>query len=187
MDGRPRARRRRDRDRAASASPASRASAAASAPRALGPWGEPIIKAFVQESIAEALKLETALARLRSTRACGAAALRAGRLHGRGRAARDLSVPRHRPRLEEPLVRYEVDVVFHGHAHHGQPEGRTSAGAPVFNVSLPLLSACSRSSRFGASRSSPRIRPPLPDLQRRPTIRSRPRQASDRTDARRAS
>ena len=42
-------------------------------------------------------------------------------------------------RLEEPLVRYGVSAVFHGHAHHGQPEGRTSAGAPVYNVSLPLL------------------------------------------------
>jgi Icc-related predicted phosphoesterase len=42
-------------------------------------------------------------------------------------------------RLEEPLVRYEVSAVFHGHAHHGQPEGRTSNGAPVFNVSLPLM------------------------------------------------
>jgi len=34
-------------------------------PRALGSWGEPMIKQFVQETIAEALKLETALFRLR--------------------------------------------------------------------------------------------------------------------------
>ena len=25
------------------------------------------------------------------------------------------------------------------HAHRGAPEGRTSAGAPVYNVSLPLM------------------------------------------------
>ena len=29
--------------------------------------------------------------------------------------------------------------MFHGHAHHGRAEGRTGGGAPVFNVSLPLL------------------------------------------------
>src|SRR5687767_2181261 len=35
---------------------------------ALGPWGEPAIKYFVQEAIDESLKLEAALARLRTTR-----------------------------------------------------------------------------------------------------------------------
>ncbi len=34
--------------------------------RALGPWGEPIIKQFVHEAVNEALKLESALARLRT-------------------------------------------------------------------------------------------------------------------------
>jgi len=42
-------------------------------------------------------------------------------------------------RLEEPLNRYSVTAVFHGHAHNGRPEGRTSAGVPVYNVSLPLM------------------------------------------------
>ena len=106
--------------------------------RALGPWGESIIKAFVQESVAEALKLEAALARLRST-------ARVALLHYAPVASTVEGEPLEiypflgSTRLEDPLVRYEVDVVFHGHAHHGQPEGRTSAGAPVFNVSWPLL------------------------------------------------
>src|ERR1700704_5713692 len=34
--------------------------------RALGPWGEPIIKQFVREAVDEALKFEAALARLRT-------------------------------------------------------------------------------------------------------------------------
>ncbi len=34
--------------------------------RALGPWGEPIIKQFVHEAVNETLKLESALARLRT-------------------------------------------------------------------------------------------------------------------------
>ena len=44
-------------------------------------------------------------------------------------------------RLEEPLARYEVTAVFHGHAHHGQLQGTTITGTPVYNVSLPLLIA----------------------------------------------
>jgi hypothetical protein len=42
-------------------------------------------------------------------------------------------------RLEEPLTRYPVDVVFHGHAHHGAPESRTMGDVPVYNVSMVLL------------------------------------------------
>ena len=42
-------------------------------------------------------------------------------------------------RLEEPIGRYPVSCVFHGHAHHGQPEGRTSKNVPVFNVSQSLM------------------------------------------------
>ena len=42
-------------------------------------------------------------------------------------------------RLEEPLNRYRVSVAFHGHAHRGAPEGRTSGGVPVFNVALPVM------------------------------------------------
>jgi hypothetical protein len=42
-------------------------------------------------------------------------------------------------RLEEPLTRYPVDVVFHGHAHHGAIEGRTLGDVPVYNVSMMLL------------------------------------------------
>ena len=42
-------------------------------------------------------------------------------------------------RLEEPLLRYPVAAVFHGHAHRGRPEGRTRDGVPVYNVCLPLL------------------------------------------------
>src|SRR6185369_9788865 len=42
-------------------------------------------------------------------------------------------------RLEEPIGRYPVTLVLHGHAHRGQLEGRTQSGAPVYNVSMPLL------------------------------------------------
>jgi len=42
-------------------------------------------------------------------------------------------------RLADPLDRFGVAAVLHAHAHHGAPEGRTSHGIPVYNVSLPVL------------------------------------------------
>jgi len=106
--------------------------------RALGAWGEDIIKKFVHEAIDEALKLESALARLRKKP-------RIGVLHY---SPIQETVEGEPPeifcflgssRLEEPLNRYQVDAVFHGHAHRGQPEGKTATGVPVFNVCVQLL------------------------------------------------
>jgi Icc-related predicted phosphoesterase len=106
--------------------------------RILEPWGEASIKDLVQEAIAEALKLETALARLRTPQ-------RIGVLHyapiGDTVEGEPLEIFPFLgcSRLEEPLNRHKVAAVFHGHAHHGRPEGNTSTGIPVYNVSLPLL------------------------------------------------
>ena len=103
----------------------------------LGPWGEDAVKRFVHEAVEEALKLESALARLRTP-------TRIALLHYAPIADTVEGEPREIfpylgcSRLEEPLSRYPVTAVFHGHAHHGQPEGRTSSGSPVYNVSLPL-------------------------------------------------
>jgi Icc-related predicted phosphoesterase len=106
--------------------------------RALAPWGEPGIKSFVQESVNEALKLESALARLRT-------AHRVAVLH----YAPILGTVSGEPpeiypflgssRLEDPLNRYPVSAVVHGHAHRGSLEGRTREGVPVYNVAMPLL------------------------------------------------
>ena len=107
---------------------------------ALGPWGEPAIKAFVNEALSEALQLETALARLRTPH-------RIAVLHYAPiQATVEGEPPAIFPwlgcgRLEEPLNRLPVTAVVHGHAHHGAPEGRTTAGLPVYNVSLSLLRA----------------------------------------------
>jgi Icc-related predicted phosphoesterase len=106
--------------------------------RTLEPWGEVATKAFVNEAVAEALKLERALARLRTPQ-------RVALLHYAPIEATVEGEPRElfpflgSSRLEEPLNRYQVTVAFHGHAHRGAPEGRTSAGIPVFNVAMPLL------------------------------------------------
>lgn len=104
----------------------------------LEPWGEPPIKAFVQAAVDESMKLESALARLQLPSVVVL-------LH----YAPILATVEGEPpelypflgcsRLEEPLNRYKVTAVFHGHAHHGSPEGRTTEGVPVYNVSLPIL------------------------------------------------
>jgi Icc-related predicted phosphoesterase len=104
----------------------------------LGPWGEQGIKRLVQEAIDESLKLEAALGRLRTDR-------RVALMHYA--PVRDTCVGEPVEiypylgcgRLEEPLHRTPVDVVFHGHAHHGSPVGRTANGIPVYNVALPLM------------------------------------------------
>ena len=41
-------------------------------------------------------------------------------------------------RLAETIDRFKVDAVVHGHAHRGSYEGRTPAGAPVFNVAAHI-------------------------------------------------
>lgn len=104
----------------------------------LGAWGERAIKTFVQEAVDEAMKLEAALARLRTAR-------RIAVLHYAPIRATVENEPVEIfpflgcSRLEDPLNRYPVMAVVHGHAHNGAPEGRTSGGTPVYNVSLPLL------------------------------------------------
>jgi Icc-related predicted phosphoesterase len=108
--------------------------------RMLGPWGEDAIKLFVREAVDEALKLETALRRLETPS-------RVVLLHYAPVQDTVVGEPEvifpflGSSRLEEPLTHYPVQVVFHGHAHHGSLEGRTQAGVPVFNVCLPLLRA----------------------------------------------
>jgi Icc-related predicted phosphoesterase len=106
--------------------------------RMLGPWGEDVIKRFVREAVDEALKLEGALGRLTTPQ-------RVVLLHY---APIEQTVEGEPPvvipflgsgRLEEPINRAGVAAVFHGHAHGGRPEGRTSTNIPVYNVCAPLL------------------------------------------------
>jgi Icc-related predicted phosphoesterase len=106
----------------------------------LGPWGESAVKAFVHEAMGEVEKLETALGRLRTEK-------RVAMLHYSPVRETCVGEPIEIypylgcGRLEEPLHSYPVDAVFHGHAHHGSPQGHTSNGIPVYNVALPLLQA----------------------------------------------
>jgi len=105
---------------------------------ALAPWGETIIKQFVHEAVDEALKLEAALARLRTRQIV--ALLHYAPIQGTVDGEPLEIYPfLGSSRLEEPIGRYPVSVVFHGHAHRGQLQGVTKGGVPVYNVSMPLL------------------------------------------------
>ena len=103
--------------------------------RALGPWGEDIIKQFVHEAVDEALKLETALARLRTERLIAVLHYSPIQATVEGEPLRDLPVPR----LQPP--RGAADALS---GHRGlprpraprPPEGTTRTGVPVFNVSM---------------------------------------------------
>jgi Icc-related predicted phosphoesterase len=106
--------------------------------RALGPWGEQIIKNFVREAVDEALKLESALARLRNEGIVVVTHYAPVQSTVEGEPA-DIYPFLGCSRLEDPITRFPVSAVFHGHAHHGTPEGRTRTNVPVFNVSISLM------------------------------------------------
>jgi Icc-related predicted phosphoesterase len=105
---------------------------------ALGAWGEKAIKSFVHEAVNEALKLEAALARLTTPHRIALLHYAPIRETVEGEPI-EIFPWLGSSRLEEPLLRYPVSAVFHGHAHKGAPEGRTQNGIPVYNVSLPVL------------------------------------------------
>jgi Icc-related predicted phosphoesterase len=106
--------------------------------RMLNAWGEPLIKQFVQESISHAVRLEQALGKLQTEK-------RIVVLHYSPiRATLEGEDPEiyaflGSSRLEEPINRFKATAVFHGHAHNGILDGRTSTGIPVYNVSAPAL------------------------------------------------
>jgi Icc-related predicted phosphoesterase len=103
-------------------------------------FGEPEVKSFVQSSIDEAMKLERAMAQLRTER-------RVVVLHyapiGETVKGEPLEIYPYlgNSRLAEVVDRHGANLVLHGHAHHGSPDGKTTAGIPVHNVALSILQA----------------------------------------------
>jgi Icc-related predicted phosphoesterase len=105
---------------------------------ALGPWGETLTKQLVQATVDEELKLEKALQRLQVDR-------RVVLMHYAPIRDTVMGEPEEimpflgSSRLEAPLNQYDVSMAFHGHAHLGASEGRTTQDVPVYNVSIPVL------------------------------------------------
>ncbi len=102
-------------------------------PRMLSSFGEPAIKTFVAEAMNEAMRLENIMRTVNRERVVVI-------LH----YAPIVETVEGEPleiypflgcsRLAETIDRFKVSAVVHGHAHRGRYEGRTPAGAPVYNV-----------------------------------------------------
>ena len=103
--------------------------------RLVQPFGERALKAFIRHGMEEAMRLESAAAKLEDCRA------RVGVLHYSPVVGTLEGEPPElwpmlgTSRLAGALDRHRVSAVVHGHAHHGSPEGRTPGGAAVYNVS----------------------------------------------------
>ncbi len=101
-------------------------------------FGEPIVKAFVQEAVNEGLKLEAALGQLDVPKKIVI-------MHYAPIVATtDGEDPEIRAylgttRLSTPCDSFGALAIFHGHAHHGVPDGLTPKKIPVYNVAMPLL------------------------------------------------
>ncbi len=105
---------------------------------ALGPFGERLYKEFVQAAVDEALKLERALRTLDAPTRI--ALLHYAPIPETLRGEPEAIFPfLGSSRLLPPLETYRPDVVAHGHAHIGTPEGQTPSGIPVYNVAAFLL------------------------------------------------
>ena len=105
----------------------------------LAPFGEPIVKAMVDEVLSESRKLENQLRTLRTDRSVAVLHYSpiVETLEGEPPAIYQYLGSQ---RLCEPIDRFDhVKAVVHGHAHHGTYEGRTPQGRPVYNVAQFVL------------------------------------------------
>jgi len=105
----------------------------------LAPFGEPIVKAMVDEVLTESRKLENQLRTLRTERSVAVLHYSPieGTIEGEPPAIFQYLGSQ---RLCEPIDRFDhVKAVVHGHAHHGTYEGRTPMGRPVYNVAQFVL------------------------------------------------
>ena len=104
----------------------------------LTPFGEDSIKQFVTEAVNESLRLEVALNGLRTEKTAVV-------LHYAPIAGTVLGEPPEifpflgSSRLAETIDHFNVNVVFHGHAHNGTFQGKTSKGTPVYNCCYQLV------------------------------------------------
>lgn len=104
----------------------------------LTPFGEASIKAFVRESLDEALRLESSLARLRTPHKI--AVLHYAPVRGTVEGEPPEIFPfLGSSRLADPIDRFNATVAVHGHAHNGTHAGKTNKGIAVYNVALAIM------------------------------------------------
>jgi uncharacterized protein len=103
-------------------------------------FGEREVKAFVQASLDEAMKLERALTMLRAPKIVIVThyAPVVETVHGE---PQEIWPYLGSSRLAEVIDRHQAAMALHGHAHHGRLDGKTTGGVPVHNVAISLLLA----------------------------------------------
>ncbi len=107
-------------------------------PRMLSSFGEEATKRFVTEAVNEALALEQSIQALDAQRIVVVMHYSPVESTVEGEPV-DIYPFIGCSRFAETIDRYDVAAVFHGHAHHGSPTGRTTRGAPVYNCCAELL------------------------------------------------
>lgn len=109
----------------------------------VSPFGEVPLKAFVQQTLNEALKLEAALRSLTTEQ-------KIVLMHFSPVLETLIGEPEQlypllgSSRLLPPIETHGATVVFHGHAHYGSHQARTPGGVDVYNVALPVLEGLGR-------------------------------------------
>jgi uncharacterized protein len=103
-------------------------------------FGEREIKDFVRAAVDEAMKLERGMSQLRAGKRVVVVHYSPIAETVQGEAP-EIFPFLGTSRLAEVIDRHGADLVVHGHAHHGKPDGRTTGGVPVHNVSISLLQA----------------------------------------------
>lgn len=101
-------------------------------------FGEQEVKAFVQASVDEAMKLERALMMLRAPKRVVVVHYAPVVDTVKGEPA-EIFPYLGSARLAEVIDRHDAKLCIHGHAHHGSPDGKTTGGVPVHNVALAIL------------------------------------------------
>ena len=103
----------------------------------IAPFGERILKMFINETYKEANKINRALRSLNAD-------FKVVAYHYA--PVRDTCIGEHTEVipflgssiLSDPVDTFKADLVLHGHAHNGMEKGRTPGGVPVRNVALPI-------------------------------------------------
>src|SRR5579862_726845 len=107
-------------------------------------FGEPEVKSFVRASIDETMKLERGISQLRAPKRVIVVHYSPIAETVQGEAP-EIFPFLGTSRMAEVIDRHGADLVLHGHAHHGKPDGHTRGGVPVHNVAISLLQAQSPS------------------------------------------
>lgn len=106
----------------------------------LARFGEDMVKQFVHESVEEALRLESALSKLRTESKVAVLHYAPIRQTVEGEPP-EIFPFLGSSRLANPIDRFGVTVALHGHAHRGAHAGKTATGVPVYNVAYAVMQA----------------------------------------------